>query len=955
MAIKCPKCQADNTDTARFCSNCAKQLTSAGQPIAALTKTLETPAYVLSKGSVVAGKYRILEEIGRGGMGVVYEAEDTKLARKVAIKVLPGIFTQDPERLARFEREARVLASLNHPNIAAIHGVEEAEGKRFLVLELVEGETLAERLSRGPLPVEEALEVCLQIAEGLEGAHEKNIIHRDLKPSNIKITPGGKVKILDFGLARATYDQISEVDLVQSPTITADMTRPGVILGTAAYMSPEQTKGKPVDKRADIWAYGCILYECLTGKQAFQGETVTEILAAIIRGEPDWKLFPENTPISIRTLLRRCLEKNPKERLRDIGDARLDIAEAMSQPSASEAVSIRRPVLAWILGGVICGMIIGAVATALITWHLRPAAPSPSTVRSVLKIEPGQWLEALRRDLDHPTRTAFAISSDGRFIVYSAIPEKPGLHAKPQIYLRRMDQMNAAPVAGTEGGISPFLSPDDHWIGFWGDGKLKKVPASGGVPTTLCDGAWPFGADWGPENTIVFSSGRDRGLSRISGEGGKPEVLTIPDKAREYSHRLPHWLSNGRGVLFTVMRHKWDLQPRLALLDLQTRKWHVVIEDAADGRCLRTGHLVFMRQGTLMAVRFDLDRLEVKGQPVPIVANTMQALNIPSSFNNTAAGQYSVSSSGWLAYVPGGIIPDSEDSLVRVDHKGNVQPVAEFKAPFVLPRFSPDGQRIAYQTVGKEWRLWVYDLNRGTASPLTGEGWAESLVWTPDGKHLVLGWCASGPNNLYWQPADGSSPMERLTTGENWQYPGSFTPDGSTLAFVEDNPETSEDILLLDMKTRRVTPFLNSKAREGWPEFSPDGHWMAYASDESGRYEVWVRPFPGPGGRWQISKEGGVQPVWSKDGKQLFYRQAEEVWVSDVRTEGGFSVGKPRLLFEKGGFFGGSPVRGWDLWPDGQQFLMVKLEERKPTPVTEMILVQNWFEELKRIVPTGKK
>ena len=510
-------------------------------------------------------------------------------------------------------------------------------------------------------------------------------------------------------------------------------------------------------------------------------------------------------------------------------------------------------------------------------------------------------------------------------------------------------------MAGTEGGISPFLSPDDHWIGFWGDGKLKKVPASGGVPTTLCDGAWPFGADWGPDNTIVFSSGRDLGLSRISGEGGKPEVLTIPDKSREYGHRLPHWLPDSRGVLFTVMRHKFDLQPRLALLDLKTRKWRVVIEDAADGRCLRTGHLVFLRQGTLMAVGFDLDRLEVKGQPVPIIENVMQALNITSSFYNTAAGQYSVSNSGWLAYVPGGIIPDRENSLVRVDHKGNVQPVAEFKAPFAFPSFSRDGQRIAYQTAGKELCVWVYNPNRGTASRLTGEGWVEALVWTPDGKHLVLGWCASGPQNLYWQPADGSSPMERLTTSENWQYPGSFTPDGSTLAFVEDHPETSEDILLLDMKSRRVTPFLNSKAREGWPEFSPDGHWMAYASNESGRYEVWVRPFPGPGGKWQISKEGGAQPVWSKDGKQLFYRQADEAWVSDVRTEGGFSAGKPRLLFEKGGFFGGSPIRGWDLWPDGQGFLMIKLDERKPTPVTEIILIQNWFDEPKRLVPAGKK
>ncbi len=357
-----PKVQADNPDTSRFCGNCATQLTPAGQPPAALTKTLESPAYVLSKGSLVAGKYRIIEEIGRGGMGVVYKAEDTKLARKVAIKVLPEIFTADPERLARFEREARVLASLNHPNIAAIYGVEEADGKRFLVLELVEGETLAERLSRGALSLEETLEVCRQIAEGLEGAHEKGIIHRDLKPSNVKITPERKVKILDFGLAKAFHDQTSEVDISKSPTITADMTQPGVILGTAAYMSPEQATGKPVDKRADIWAFGCILFECLTGKRAFLGRTVTESIAAILRGEPDWDSLPADTPGNVRTVLRRCLQKDPRRRLRDIADARLEIEAPAAYPS--EAVTApRRFSLLWLAAGtavtLLAGILIG--------------------------------------------------------------------------------------------------------------------------------------------------------------------------------------------------------------------------------------------------------------------------------------------------------------------------------------------------------------------------------------------------------------------------------------------------------------------------------------------------------------------------------------------------------------------------------------------------------------------
>ena len=548
-----------------------------------------------------------------------------------------------------------------------------------------------------------------------------------------------------------------------------------------------------------------------------------------------------------------------------------------------------------------------------------------------------------------------AVAHDGRFMVYSAIPENPGPQAKPQIYLRRMDQMDAAPVAGTEGGIGPFLSPDDRWIGFWEGGKLKKVPVAGGVPTTLCDAASLFGADWAPGNGILFSPREGLGLSRIAGEGGRPEVLTVPDKAKEESsHRLPHYLPDGKLVLFTIMGHAHDLQPRLALLDLGTRKWRVVMEDAADGRWFRTGHLVFLRQGTLMAVAFDLDRLEVRGQPVPAVANVMQALNITDSRLNTAAGQYSVSDSGWLAYVPGGILPDRENSLVQVDQQGNIQPVVDFTAPFFAPRLSPDGQRIAYQTLGRERQVWVYDLNRGTASRLTGDGRAMYVTWTPDGERLVFGWFKSGQANLYWQPADGSSPMERLTVSDNGQFPGSFTPDGATLAFTESHPESNNDILLLDVKSRRVTSFLNSRADEGWPDISPDGRWLAYVSDESGSREVWVRPLSGQGGRWQISSEGGSEPIWSKDGAQLFYRQASQVWVAEIRKAGGFDAGRARLLFEQRAFAGGNPIRGWDTWPEGQRFLMVKLDQRKPTPVTEMVLVQNWFEELKRLCPTGK-
>lgn len=719
--MKCSKCSADNPDTSRFCGNCATALTPAGQPPPVLTKTLESTAYVLTKGSIIAGKYRILEEIGRGGMGVVYEAEDTKLFRKVAIKVLPEIFTTDPERLARFEREARVLASLNHPNVAAIYGVEEADGKRFLVLELVEGETLFERLSRGALSLEETLDVCRQIAEGLEGAHEKGIIHRDLKPSNVKITPERKVKILDFGLAKALHDQVSGVDISKSPTIIADMTEPGVIIGTAAYMSPEQATGRPVDKRADIWAFGCILFECLTGNRTFEGETVSEIVAAILKEEPDWKAVPAPTPSRIKDLLQRCLQKNPRQRLRDIGDARLEIEAPVAFPSEAAAAPRRFSVL-WLAVGAAVAFLAAFFFRPTLMRYIRPA-PSPSVVTSTIKVEPGHRLEGQSRDLERPGRTAMAISKDSKFIVYSAIVENPDSQARPQLYLRKMDQSKASPIAGTEAGIHPFLSPDSRWVGFWADGKMKKVLVEGGVPITLCDAPLLYGANWGRDNSIVFADGDLTGLSRVSAEGGEPETLTRPDQKRdESSHRLPSWLPDEKALLFTVMTYGFDPKPRLAMLRLDTGESRVLLEDAADARYLPTGHLVFLRQGTLMAVRFDRTKLEVIGQPVALREDVMQGFGFTYR-HHTGAGQFGISDTGSLIYAPGGVPPPPSHSLVWIDQKGAEQSAAALRFPFSGPRLSPDGKRVTYVTV-PGFLVYVYDLASGTNSRLTDEGWS---------------------------------------------------------------------------------------------------------------------------------------------------------------------------------------------------------------------------------------
>jgi len=906
-------------------------------------------------GKILAGKYKIHGEIGRGGMGVVYEAEDTTLNRRVAIKVLPDVFTTDPERLARFEREAKVLASLNHPNIAAIYGLDKTDERRLIVLELVEGESLAKRLDMGPLSLEETLGVCRQITEGLEGAHEKGIIHRDLKPANIKMTPEGKVKILDFGLAKAFRDDPAGIDPAQSPTITDQMTRPGVIMGTAAYMSPEQARGKPADKRTDIWAFGCILYECLTGKRAFEGETVTEIVAAILKGEPNWQALPAASPWRIKDLLHRCLRKDPRERLHDISDARIEIEAPMAYPS--EAVTApRRPSLLWLVAGTAVALMAGILIGPTLMRGIRPA-PSPlvSVVSSTIKVEPGHRLEGRARDMERPGRTAMAVSGHGKFIVYSAIEENPDPQAKPQLYLRRMDQSAAKPIAGTEGGSSPFLSPDSRWVGFWADGKLKKVLVEGGVASTLCDASSLYGANWGRNNSIVFSDGDETGLSRVSAEGGKPETLTTPDQKRdEPSHRLPSWLPNGKAVLFTVMKYVFDPKPSLALLRLDTGEWHVLFEDAADARYVPTGHLVFLRQGTLMAARFDPAKLEVIGQPVALVENVMQAFGV-TYYHHSGAGQLGISDTGSLIYAPGGVPPPPSLSLVWVDQRGIEQPAAALQFSFSAPRLSPDGQRVAYPTAGREFQVYVYDLGRGTNSRLTGEGWAFYAIWTPDGKRLLFSWGKSRADSLFWQPYDGSSPMERLTTSEYGQRPGSWSSDGKTLAFVDIHPDTGSDIALLDVGSGRVTPFLNSQFEEWYPEFSPDGRWMAYTSDESNRQEVYVRPFPGPGLKQQVSGEGGSEPLWARNGKQLFYRREDQVWVVDVRTDGGLTTGKPRFLFEKPGYGRTYPIRSWDLSLDGQRFLMTKRENRKPTPVTEMILVQNWFEDLKRLVPIGKK
>jgi eukaryotic-like serine/threonine-protein kinase len=901
------------------------------------------------------GPYEVLGLIGAGGMGEVYKARDTRLDRTVAIKVLPAEISGDPDRRARFEREARTIAGVNHPHICTLYDVCAHEDSMVLVMEHLEGETLAHRLQKGALPIESALTIATDIAVALSAAHRQGIIHRDLKPGNVMLTKSG-AKLLDFGLAKLTRPDPHGplADFVSAPTRSAPLTGQGVIVGTLQYMAPEQIEGKPADARSDLWALGTILYEMLTGRRAFEGTSAASLIGNIMNAEPPAvATLQPVAPPALDRLVRKCLAKDPDvrwESAADLADEFRWQAEALRGGSVTGVFPTTAPKLRGAL--LLVAAALALVGTgAGVMWLLRPVPTGAGVVTTTIKLEPGYWLDGFRRaeDLERPSRTAIAISPDGRSIVYSAtIP--PG---DSRLFLRTIDRSEARPLAGTERGIAPFFSPDARWLGFWADGQLKKIPVEGGLATPLCDLEQPFGASWGGDDSILVANGADGGLAVVSADGGHPEAWTTPDKKRdEASHRLPRWLPDGKGALFTVMRHGYDAHPAVAVLRLDTREWRVLIEDAADARYVATGHLVFLRQGALMGVRFDLVRQEIVGRPVALIDGVMQAF-APNSTFNTAAGQFVVSESGSMVYVAGGVAPAIRNSLVWVDLKGQERPAAPLQFPFFAPRLSPDGERIVYILYGQERHLWVYDLVRGTNTRVHDQGMSSFPTWTPDGKHILFGWQKSARINLFQQPADGSAAMERVTTSDCDQRVGSWSRDGETVALVEWCKGSGWNISVLGVRSRQVTPLIASDSAERYPEFSPDGRWIAYSSDETKRDEVYVQRVRGSG-KFQVSTGGGIQPLWSKDGTKLFYRWLDQVWVVDVRMESGLPPGTPRLLFERQGYSLGAPIRGYDLSLDSQRFLMVKLDRRSPSPATEMILVQNWVEDLKSKLPAGK-
>jgi Tol biopolymer transport system component len=903
-------------------------------------------------------------------MGEVYRARDTRLGRDVALKILPETFANDPERLARFQREAQVLASLNHPNIAHIHGLEESGGVRALVMELVEGEDLAQRIARGPIPLDEALPIASQIADAVEAAHEQGIIHRDLKPANIKVKDDGAVKVLDFGLAKALAPDAGNVaaaNLSQSPTITspAAMTGVGMLLGTAAYMAPEQAKGRAADKRCDVWAFGCVLFEMLTGKRAFEGDDVSDTLASVLKSEPNWEALPTSTPTPIRRLLRRCLHKDRKHRLADIGDARLDLEEAVAFPEpVSTAVGMRRATSTMWRWAALA--IVGAlIAGGFIAWSLtRGSRESRAITRFSTDLTPADRLGAAQ-GRPQPVVTAIALSPDGRTLVFSGTRG-----TSSQLFSRSFDQSAAAPLAGTEGAVAPFFSPNGRWIAFVANRKLKKVPAAGGPAIDICDvvlNGSLFGAGWGSNETIAFSTGS--GLFTVSASGGRPREIVKTDQGNALAAlSMPQWLPGETALLYTERSSADWTQARIVAQPSDGGAPRTLVTGAADARYVTTGHLLYLKLGTLVAVPFDPARLQITGAPVALLDDVMQAVNTNNIYTDeTGAGQFAVAPAGTLAYVTGGIFPDSKAQLAWVDRHGVETALKQPPGRFIFPRLSPDGQRLTYamfKSGSRESDLWVYDLTRDVATPLTFNGDARSPLWAPDNRHILFfgsGSKGSRAADLHWIAPDGGGPPERVMAGPSpiQLWPSSASATG-LLALVKpaEGGDRREVWVLPLGGDRRPTSVVSGPFNVAWPAFSSDGRWLAYGSDESGRYEVYVQAYPGPGDKHRISRDGATAPVWPRNGRELFYeapagRGEASVMAVDIDTTSGFRSGEPRVLFS-GRFLATTTTRSYDVSADGQRFIMLKNDPSPVNPITSVHIVLNWLEELNQRVPLTK-
>jgi serine/threonine-protein kinase len=889
------------------------------------------------------GVYEITGWLGAGGMGEVYRARDTRLNRDVAMKVLSDAFALDPDRVARFAREAQLLASLNHPNIAAIHGIEDGPTGCALVLELIEGPTLADRIAQGPISLAETLSLAKQIADALDAAHEKAIVHRDLKPANVKLTPAGTVKVLDFGLAKAAPTDGSTFDRSHSPTMTIGGTREGVILGTVAYMSPEQARGKAVDKRTDIWALGCLLYEMLTGRAAFQSETTSDTIAAILEREPNWQALPPSTPGRVRDLLRRCLQKDPKQRLRDAGDAVNEILDASTVSSSDVAVVAPRvptPTARLLTGAAI----LGGLITGGLLWIVKPWA-SLTPARVVQFIVTSSYPDELEpsgidRDL--------AISPDGIRLVYVA-----GGPGRGRIVSRPLARLDTALLSDRGTPRAPFFSPNGQWVGYFElFGGLKKIAITGGPATDLSRGVGGAGrgATWGPDDTIVFAtSDPATGLWRVRAQGGEPQMLTRPDVAEgELDHLWPEFLPGGRAVLFTIGSAGSIGAAQVAVFDLRTGAKKVLVRGGSHAQYVSTGHLLYGAAGSLYAIPFDLDRAEATGPAVKVLERVAIT---PEGGVNAA-----VSQNGTLAYVR--VDPQAAArALIWVGRDGHEDPIAAPPRAYVYPRLAPDGTRVALELADQDRDIWVWNFAPETLTRLTDTPGRDGFpVWTPDSRWLIFGSARGASTNLFRRAADGTGSVDRLTESRRIQFPYSVSPDGTRLVFREDDPETGLDIATMSLKDNRTAaPLIRTAFNEMNAEVSPDGRWVAYQSNESGQDEIYVRPFPKVSdGRWQVSSVGGTRPLWARNGRELFYLAPDGLYGVTIADGPSFKTDHPirliaRRYFAETAYIG----RTYDVSVDGQRFLMIKAGGvgSEGTERSNIIVVEGWLEELKRAAP----
>ena len=865
--------------------------------------------------------YRITAKLGEGGMGEVYRATDTKLSREVAIKILPERFAHDPDRMARFRLEAKILAALNHPNIATIHGVEDLA----IVMELVEGKPL-----KGPLPAAQALPLALQIVNALECAHEKGIVHRDLKPANVMVLPDGTAKVLDFGLAKLAME--GRPPALDTVTMLPG-SETGVVMGTLAYMSPEQARGGAVDKRTDIWSFGVLLFELTVGQKPFSGKTPTDYLASILTQQPDFGLVPP----SLRRLVRLCLEKDPKQRLRDIGDVRL----ALTENTGGEPAEAPRAGLGWKAA---VGLLILALTAAL--WALWRQSPvgDPPLMRLTEDLGPDA-------ELSPRLGGGAIISPDGERLVYTSRTTDGRL----QLSTRRFVQPRPSVLAGTEDAAYPFFSPDGKWVGFFAGSRLVKVSVDDGAVVSLCNAPNGRGGSWGEDGNIVAALNVIGGLSRVPSSGGVPEPLTrLSGDAQENSHRWPQILRGGKAVLFTAGHGGGILTgSHIEVQSLDSGRRVTLHHGGLFGRYLPTGHLAFVENGILLAAPMDTDRLVLTGPPFPVAEDVLYD---PAYLR----AMFDFSRTGALIFV-NGTLEAQKVTIHWLDGEGRTQPLLAKPGRYARPRFSPDGKRLAFVLAdGGEADIWTYDIARENATRLTfTPGVDEVPSWAPDGAHLIY----RSPKGISWTRADGSGEPVLLFESKYPVFPFSFSPDGRWLAYVEANPDNGWDIWTVAMEGSgsdqpamgKAEIFLRTPASEGGPSFSPDGRWIAYFSDESGRNEVYVRPFrpsgPGNGGKWQVSSEGGHLPIWSLASPEIFYLNSsgQIATVSYSASGNTFSAGRPRVWLEER-ILSVGVTRSFDLAPDGKRFAVFKPppgagEKGPPTRVTYLL---NFFDDLRR-------